>query len=220
MIVGSIIILASFVVMNLVGRLYGILLFLFGLFWILNKLGLFKGIRMFTGELPEGVAYLYDYLGEYKDVGKEFNKMKEIIKKFKLGHSVCAIGFYYDNPETSPEPNKLKASIGLFKRKSAKSSKVDEEIEDFLFKEHKMTKHEIKSTKCLQGEWTYSNNASMIVGIMKYYKELKKNLSNEAYVRSFGINKEMKCGIELYEPKKIKFYTPINGGADYVFYGK
>lgn len=182
--------------------------------------GLFKGINIYTNYLFEGVLYSKEYEGSYDNLGKIFEEMKTIIKKFKKEKHYLLMGIYYDNPANKKtDPNKCRATIGIFRKKIGGSFKIDEDLESYVLSECNLQKHMIPKVKALYGKWEYKNSLVMQRGISKFYTNLFANLQKPSYCKTYKIEKEkLTCAIELYEKKKINFYVPLEKMDEFKLY--
>ncbi len=183
------------------------LLVLYGL-----KAGLFKGIKIFSKQLIDGALYAKKFEGNYKDVGKVFQEMKDLRKKFKKEKQYYLCGIYYDNPSLpKTDPNHCKALIGIFKKKLGSSFKVDEELESYAINDAHLKKYMIPKVNSLYCLWEYSSPMAMATGIKKYFAKLFSELKKDSYCSAMKIDRnKLSCAIEFYEGgKKIEFFTPI-----------
>ena len=61
----------------------------------------------------------------------------------------------------------------------------------------------------------------MIIGIMKFYASMKKNLEDALFRKMHKIKENPKLCIELYESEsKMEFYIPITNADKFFFYKK
>lgn len=196
---------------------------LVALYFILKKLGFFRGVAIHTGNNAEGVYYFKNFEGNYEKLGGLIEEMKGIIKKFKKENKYFILGIYYDNAINpsykKTDPNKCRATIGIFKKKLSSKFKIDEELETYVTNDLKLNKTMLPKVKCLLAEWTYSNKIAMMKGMKVFYDQLFANLQQESYCNSLHIDKSaLSCAYEVYEHKKIMFYVPTENISEFMLF--
>ena len=74
---------------------------------------------------------------------------------------------------------------------------------------------------CIYSTWEFSNSFTMVMGIMKFYALMKKNLEDAMFRKMYKIKENPKVCIELYESEsKLEFYIPIANEDKFLVYKK
>ena len=184
---------------------------------ILTILGIFRSPILYRAVFKDGISYTKDYLGLYSKQKKEFIEAAKLIETYKLKNFVV-IAFYYDNPD-KVEDNKLRSSIGIYRKNSKDNETVPEDFEKFC-ETHGYNKNELPKEDCLYSNWDYFNTLSMIIGYIKFYKLLNNKLKDDFFKKQFRVDeKKIKVTIEVYEShnKYMSFYVPLNGDSFMIF---
>ncbi|MCQ2818829.1 MAG: hypothetical protein MJ252_16305 [archaeon] len=202
----------------------GILVFIAALAMFGKSIGLFQRMDIIPSTIPEGLIYVEDYTGSYKEIGKTMTKMFDILKKFKKPTEYSVICLDHSNPyDKKTDLNNCKVSVGIFKKKG-KNFKVDEDIEKYC-KENGMIQRMITKTNCLHADWKYSNFLGMIYGIRKFYPKIIEDLNNPSFCSVKHIKKEdVKLAVEIYErnkkgKKNLSFNMPLENHEQFNLFG-
>ena len=95
------------------GKLYGFLGLGVIIFRFLHIFGFTRSPQIYRGAFSEGVAYLKDYQGSYKNP-EAYKEAAYLINTYKL-KGFLVIGIFYDKPGEVPE-EKLRSYIGIYRR--------------------------------------------------------------------------------------------------------
>ena len=186
---------------------------------LLKTLGYLRSPKIFRGAFSEGVAYLKDYQGSYRNP-EAYKEALNLIKTFKL-KDFLVIGIFYDKPGEVPE-DKLRSSIGIFRKNIGFPDPMPKVFEDFC-KENNYYSSEFPMTSCLYSIWEYSNFFTMMMGIMKFYKVMKGFLEDPQTRRMYKIKEDSnpKVTIELYASEsKMEFFVPLVNEDKFLVYKK
>ena len=159
------------------GKLYGFIGLGILIFRFLQQLGIIRSIKIFRGGFNEGVAYLKDYKGSYRNKAA-FIEASDLIKKFNL-KNFLVIGIYYDKPGEVKE-NDFRSSIGIYRKNIGFPEPIPEEVNIYL-KNNNYYSVEFPMTTSIYSSWDYINKISMGLGIMKFYSLMKKNMSDDYF---------------------------------------
>ncbi len=199
------------------GKLFGFLGLGVILYRLLNTLGLIRSPQIYRGAFSEGIVYLKDYQGSYRNP-EPYKEVSNLIKNFKLKDFVI-IGIYYDKPD-EVEQNKLRYSIGIFKKKGSNKGKINKDFENYCNKNN-FYHVEFPDTASICSSWKYSNFFSMMVGIAKFNQLIKKNLDDETFRNMHKITEKPKIVIELYvNESDMEFYIPTANVDKFLVYRK
>ena len=199
------------------GKIYGIICLIIISFRFLYSIGFIRSPKISKKIFMEGVAYLKDYQGPYNNP-LPYKEALSLTETFNLKDFVI-IALFYDIPGEVPE-DKLRASIGIYKQKVLFSDPVPKEFEEYC-KNNDYYSAELPKTSCLYSSWDYSNFFTMIIGIIKFTKKMKKNLQDVTFRKKNEINEEPKIEIELYiSESKMEFYIPLANSDKFFVYKK
>ena len=199
------------------GKLFGFLGLGIILYRLLSVLGFLRSPKIYRGSFNEGVAYLKDYKGKYFNPNA-FKEALDLIKKYNLEGFVL-IGIYYERPGNIPE-TEYKSSIGIYRRNVGFPDPVPKEFEDFCEKNNYYFA-ELPSTSSVYSEWEYSNHFIMMMGILKFYKNIKLGLEDASFRKMYKISEKSKICVELYvNETKIEFYIPYVNEDKFMLYRK
>ena len=199
------------------GKLFGFLGLGIILYRLLSVLGFLRSPKIYRGSFNEGVAYLKDYKGKYFNPNA-FKEALDLIKKYNLEGFVL-IGIYYDRPGNIPE-TEYKSSIGIYRRNVGFPDPVPKEFEDFCEKNNYYFA-ELPSTSSVYSEWEYSNHFIMMMGILKFYKNIKLGLEDASFRKMYKISEKSNICVELYvNETKIEFYIPYVNEDKFMLYRK
>ena len=188
------------------GKLYGFIGLGIIIVRFLHSLGILRSPKIFKGAFNEGVAYLKDYKGSYRNKAA-FEEASQIIKKFNL-KDFSVIGIFYDRPNETKE-NEFRYSVGVFRKNIGFPEPVPEEFEIYC-KTNNYYSAEFPVTTSLYSMWDYSNKLSMVIGIFKFYKSLIQNLSDNYFKKMYKVSGDPKTTIEIYSnDSKVEFYLPL-----------
>ena len=199
------------------GKLFGFLGLGIIIYRLLSVLGFLRSPKIYRGSFNEGVAYLKDYKGKYFNPNA-FKEALDLIRKYNLEGFVL-IGIYYDRPGNIPE-TEYKSSIGIYRRNVGFPDPVPKEFEDFCEKNNYYFA-ELPSTSSVYSEWEYSNHFIMMMGILKFYKNIKLGLEDASFRKMYKISEKSNICVELYvNETKIEFYIPYVNEDKFMLYRK
>ena len=188
-------------------------------FRVLSILGITRYPSFYKANFADGVAFLKDYQGPLSKNKTAFQEALNLIKSFNLKDYVI-IGIYFDKPG-EVEKEKMRYSIGIFKKNKGFPEKPSKELERYCNSKN-YNYVELPEASSLFSSWEYSNFFSMMIGIEKFNSSLKKNLQDDDFKRTYRI-KDGSCKviIELYETDSmIHFYIPLLNADKFLVYKK
>ena len=199
------------------GKLFGFLGLGVILYRLLNTLGLIRSPQIYRGAFSEGIVYLKDYQGSYRNP-EPYKEVSNLIKNFKL-KDFQIIGIFYDKPGDVPE-EKLRSSIGIYRKNQGFPDPVSKELESY-FQTNNYFNSELPMTSCIYSSWEFSNPFTMIIGISKFYSIMNKNLEDAVFRKMYKIKENPKVTVELYQSEsKIEFFIPIVNEDKFFVYKK
>ena len=199
------------------GKLYGFLGLGVIIFRFLHIFGFTRSPQIYRGAFSEGVAYLKDYQGSYKNP-EAYKEAAYLINTYKL-KGFLVIGIFYDRPGEVPE-EKLRSSIGIYRRNQGFPDPVPKEFESYC-QTNNYYSVDLPMNSCIYSTWEFSNSFTMVMGIMKFYALMKKNLEDAMFRKMYKIKENPKVCIELYESEsKMEFYIPIANEDKFLVYKK
>ena len=199
------------------GKLYGFLGLGVIIFRFLHIFGFTRSPQIYRGAFSEGVAYLKDYQGSYKNP-EAYKEAAYLINTYKL-KGFLVIGIFYDRPGEVPE-EKLRSSIGIYRRNQGFPDPVPKEFESYC-QTNNYYSVDLPMNSCIYSTWEFSNSFTMVMGIMKFYALMKKNLEDAMFRKMYKIKENPKVCIELYESEsKLEFYIPIANEEKFLVYKK
>ena len=199
------------------GKLFGFLGLGIIIYRFLNLFGFLRTPKIYRGSFNEGVAYLKDYKGKYFNPDA-YKEALGLIKKYNLQNFVL-IGIYYDRPGEIPE-EEYKSSIGIYRKNIGFPDPVPKEFEDFCQKNNYYFA-ELPSTSSIYSSWEYSNHFIMMMGILKFYKNVKHEMEDASFRKMYKISEKSKLCIELYTTEsKMEFFIPTVNGDKFMLYRK
>jgi len=199
------------------GKLYGFLGLGVIIFRFLHIFGFTRSPQIYRGAFSEGVAYLKDYQGSYKNP-EAYKEAAYLINTYKL-KGFLVIGIFYDKPGEVPE-EKLRSSIGIYRRNQGFPDPVPKEFESYC-QTNNYYSVDLPMNSCIYSTWEFSNSFTMVMGIMKFYALMKKNLEDAMFRKMYKIKENPKVCIELYESEsKLEFYIPIANEEKFLVYKK
>ena len=199
------------------GKLYGFLGLGVIIFRFLHIFGFTRSPQIYRGAFSEGVAYLKDYQGSYKNP-EAYKEAAYLINTYKL-KGFLVIGIFYDRPGEVPE-EKLRSSIGIYRRNQGFPDPVPKEFESYC-QTNNYYSVDLPMNSCIYSTWEFSNSFTMVMGIMKFYALIKKNLEDAMFRKMYKIKENPKVCIELYESEsKLEFYIPIANEEKFLVYKK
>ena len=199
------------------GKLYGFLGLGVIIFRFLHIFGFTRSPQIYRGAFSEGVAYLKDYQGSYKNP-EAYKEAAYLINTYKL-KGFLVIGIFYDRPGEVPE-EKLRSSIGIYRRNQGFPDPVPKEFESYC-QTNNYYSADLPMNSCIYSTWEFSNSFTMVMGIMKFYALIKKNLEDAMFRKMYKIKENPKVCIELYESEsKMEFYIPIANEDKFLVYKK
>ena len=199
------------------GKLYGFLGLGVIIFRFLHIFGFTRSPQIYRGAFSEGVAYLKDYQGSYKNP-EAYKEAAYLINTYKL-KGFLVIGIFYDRPGEVPE-EKLRSSIGIYRRNQGFPDPVPKEFESYC-QTNNYYSVDLPMNSCIYSTWEFSNSFTLVMGIMKFYALMKKNLEDAMFRKMYKIKENPKVCIELYESEsKLEFYIPIANEDKFLVYKK
>ena len=199
------------------GKLYGFLGLGVIIFRFLHIFGFTRSPQIYRGAFSEGVAYLKDYQGSYKNP-EAYKEAAYLINTYKL-KGFLVIGIFYDRPGEVTE-EKLRSSIGIYRRNQGFPDPVPKEFESYC-QTNNYYSADLPMNSCIYSTWEFSNSFTMVMGIMKFYALMKKNLEDAMFRKMYKIKENPKVCIELYESEsKLEFYIPIANEDKFLVYKK
>ncbi len=199
------------------GKLYGFLGLGVIIFRFLHIFGFTRSPQIYRGAFSEGVAYLKDYQGSYKNP-EAYKEAAYLINTYKL-KDFLVIGIFYDKPGEVPE-EKLRSSIGIYRRNQGFPDPVPKEFESYC-QTNNYYSVDLPMNSCIYSTWEFSNSFTMVMGIMKFYALMTKNLEDAMFRKMYKIKENPKVCIELYESEsKLEFYIPIANEEKFLVYKK
>lgn len=199
------------------GKIFGFLGLGIIIYRLLSALGFLRSPKIYRGSFNEGVVYLKDYKGKYFNPNA-FKEALDLIKKYNL-KDFFLIGIYYDRPGNIPEAE-YKSSIGIYRKNIGFPDPVPKEFEEFC-EINNYYFAELPSTSSVYSEWEYSNHFIMMMGILKFYKNIKLGLEDAHFKKMYKISEKSKICIELYiTESKMEFYIPYVNEDKFMLYRK
>ena len=210
----------NYLVYHFSGIFLGLVSSLIVIYKILYIFGKTRTPTLFLGSFQQGLSYTKDYFGSYTQHQGAFEEARKLIKKFNLKDFVL-IALYYDKPG-SMDDNKLRSSIGIYKRSRWSPEKMSEEFEKYC-EQNGYNKSELPDTSSLCCIWDYFNYNTMMIGIQKFYKLLDLKIRDDNFKKTFNIDEnKTKISIEVYEniDSNISFYVPLINTENFMVFKK
>jgi len=210
----------NYLVYHYSGIFLGLISSLIVIYKISYILGKTRTPTIFLGSFQQGLSYTKDYFGSYTQHKGAFLEAKKLIEKYKLKDFVL-IAIYYDKPG-SMDDNKLRSSIGIYKRSKWSPEKIPEEFEKYC-EENGYNKTELPDTSSLCCIWDYFNYNSMMIGIQKFYKLFEVKIRDGNFRKMYNIDEnKTKISIEVYESidSYISFYVPLTNNENFMVFKK
>jgi len=210
----------NYLVYHYSGIFLGLISSLIVIYKISYILGKTRTPTIFLGSFQQGLSYTKDYFGSYTQHKGAFLEAKKLIEKYKLKDFVL-IAIYYDKPG-SMDDNKLRSSIGIYKRSKWSPEKIPEEFEKYC-EENGYNKTELPDTSSLCCIWDYFNYNSMMIGIKKFYKLFEVKIRDGNFRKMYNIDEnKTKISIEVYESidSYISFYVPLTNNENFMVFKK
>ena len=174
---------------------------------VLDMFGIIRNIIFYKGSFGDGIVFTKDYYGSYNNLQQAFNEAKKLISTYQL-KDFLIIGIYYDKAD-SPDQNKLRSSIGIYKQNRGFPDKVPEEFERYC-QNNEYNKNELPNTSSLYASWDYFNTFTLITGIKKFKSTLYSKLKDPSFKRLFKVDEnKVKVIVEVYKEKEVNFYVPL-----------
>ena len=174
---------------------------------LLDMFGIIRNIIFYRGSFADGIVFTKDYYGSYNNLQQAFNEAKKLISTYQL-KDFLIIGIYYDKAD-SPDQNKLRSSIGIYKPNRGFPDKVPEEFERYC-QNNEYNKNELPNTSSLYASWDYFNTFTLITGIKKFKSTLYSKLKDPSFKRLFKVDEnKVKVIVEVYKEKEVNFYVPL-----------
>jgi hypothetical protein len=175
-----------------------------------TQMGLFRNFSFTSKIFKNSEIYYVDYIGDYQQIYREFEKFKFLMRKFNLGrHTYSIFGIYYDDPN-KVETNKCRAVIGIIKE--VNEQKISNKEEDFItyLTNNNFKRGMLPDTESIVAEFKFNNPMSMVVGTQKFYRAIKSSMKSDEFRKKYNIEKsKFKLSIEVYADKKVNFYIPL-----------
>ena len=174
---------------------------------LLDMFGIIRNIIFYRGSFADGIVFTKDYYGSYNNLQEAFNEAKKLISTYQL-KDFLIIGIYYDKAD-SPDQNKLRSSIGIYKPNRGFPDKVPEEFERYC-QNNEYNKNELPNSNSLYASWEYFNTFTLINGIRKFKSLLYSKLKDPSFKRLFKVDEnKVKVIVEVYKEKEVNFYVPL-----------
>ena len=174
---------------------------------LLDMFGIIRNIIIYKGSFGDGIVFTKDYYGSYNNLQQAFNEAKKLISTYQL-KDFLIIGIYYDKAD-SPDQNKLRSSIGIYKPNRGFPDKVPEEFERYC-QNNEYNKNELPNTSSLYASWDYFNTFTLITGIKKFKSTLYSKIKDPSFKRLFKVDEsKVKIIVEVYKEKEVNFYVPL-----------
>ena len=174
---------------------------------LLDMFGIIRNIIFYRGSFGDGIVFTKDYYGSYNNLQQAFNEAKKLISTYQL-KDFSIIGIYYDKAD-SPDQNKLRSSIGIYKQNRGFPDKVPEEFERYC-QNNEYNKNELPNSNSIYASWDYFNTFTLINGIKKFKSVLYSKLKDPSFKRLFKVDEnKVKVIVEVYKEKEVNFYVPL-----------
>ena len=174
---------------------------------LLDMFGIVRNIIFYKGSFADGIVFTKDYYGSYNNLQQAFNDAQKLISTFQL-KDFCIIGIYYDKAD-SPDQNKLRSSIGIYKPNRGFPDKVPEEFERYC-QNNEYNQSELPNTNSLYASWDYFNIFTLINGIRKFKSTLYSKIKDPSFKRLYKVDEnKIKVIVEVYKEKEVNFYVPL-----------
>ena len=169
--------------------------------------GIIRNIIFYRGSFGDGIVFTKDYYGPYNNLQQAFNDAKKLISTYQL-KDFLLIGIYYDKDD-SPDQNKLRSSIGIYKPNRGFPDKVPEEFERYC-EANEYNKNELPNSNSIYASWEYFNVFTLMNGIKKFKSLLYSKIKDPAFKRLFKVDEsKVKVIVEVYKEKEVNFYVPL-----------
>ena len=197
----------SLLAFKLGGFWIGLIALCIVIYKVLDMFGIIRNIIIYKGSFGDGIVFTKDYYGSYNNLQQAFNEAKKLISTYQL-KDFSIIGIYYDKAD-SPDQNKLRSSIGIYKQNRGFPDKVPEEFERYC-QNNEYNKNELPNTSSLYASWDYFNTFTLITGIKKFKSTLYSKLKDPSFKRLFKVDEsKVKVIVEVYKEKEVNFYVPL-----------
>ena len=197
----------SLLAFKLGGFWIGLIALCIVIYKLLDMFGIIRNIIIYKGSFGDGIVFTKDYYGSYNNLQQAFNEAKKLISTYQL-KDFSIIGIYYDKAD-SPDQNKLRSSIGIYKQNRGFPDKVPEEFERYC-QNNEYNKNELPNTSSLYASWDYFNTFTLITGIKKFKSTLYSKLKDPSFKRLFKVDEnKVKVIVEVYKEKEVNFYVPL-----------
>ena len=197
----------SLLAFKLGGFWIGLIALCIVIYKLLDMFGIIRNIIFYRGSFGDGIVFTKDYYGSYNNLQQAFNEAKKLISTYQL-KDFSIIGIYYDKAD-SPDQNKLRSSIGIYKQNRGFPDKVPEEFERYC-QNNEYNKNELPNTSSLYASWDYFNTFTLITGIKKFKSTLYSKLKDPSFKRLFKVDEnKVKVIVEVYKEKEVNFYVPL-----------
>ena len=197
----------SLLAFKLGGFWIGLIALCIVIYKVLDMFGIIRNIIIYKGSFGDGIVFTKDYYGSYNNLQQAFNEAKKLISTYQL-KDFSIIGIYYDKAD-SPDQNKLRSSIGIYKQNRGFPDKVPEEFERYC-QNNEYNKNELPNTSSLYASWDYFNTFTLINGIKKFKSVLYSKLKDPSFKRLFKVDEnKVKVIVEVYKEKEVNFYVPL-----------
>lgn len=201
---------------------FGILLLLLSIFEYLIYIGVFRKVVFSRWILHDSDIFYLEYKGEYSKIGNTIKNLSETINNLHLDRKNWnTFGFYYDNPKVV-DPKKCRAVVGLIytnEKYYQENQLLNKEIFNNLIKEG-LEHVKLKQADLLISKFPYVNNLSFFVAIIKFYRNLTKNLEQNEFLSKFMIESdfEFKNSVEIYKENDLIFGIPLEKSEQFFLY--
>ena len=208
----------SLLAFKLGGFWIGLIALCIVIYKVLDMFGIIRNIIIYKGSFGDGIVFTKDYYGSYNNLQQAFNEAKKLISTYQL-KDFSIIGIYYDKAD-SPDQNKLRSSIGIYKQNRGFPDKVPEEFERYC-QNNEYNKNELPNTSSLYASWDYFNTFTLITGIKKFKSTLYSKLKDPSFKRLFKVDEnKVKVIVEVYKEKEVNFYVPLPNVDKFMLFKK
>lgn len=173
--------------------------------YFMYQLKLFSSIKLSLGYFLESDIYYQEYQGEYKNIATNFQNLTTILEKFKIKDpNYFLFGIYYDNPYKVKDLTKCRAIYGI--GRPVEASKI-KDYDDYMANNN-FKRSTLPGTQSLTCLFEYIYKISIMIGIVKYYKEFECKMNDEQFRKQFNVRGNFRGSIEVYRENSVQFFYP------------
>lgn len=216
----SLLVVVNLLCFKIAGLWFGLIATCIVVYKILSMLGILRNVSFYRGPFYEGVIFTKDYLGPYSQHEEAFKDAFKLIELYKLQDFV-PIALFFDSHD-KVEENKLRCSIGIYKKNVGFADKLPDEFERYC-ENNGYNKAELPNATSIYTSWEFFNIYSLKMGIKKFNQLLKKSLNDANFKRTFNFNEsKLKATVELYNKdfNNVEFFVPILNGDKFLVFKK